>query len=95
MALGKAILASGVGGIRELIDAEETGILFEPGDIDDFCRQAERLLNDPALRQKLGQQARTKACQEKDWRTIVRFYEPAYAAALENAKRRNRPNPVR
>jgi glycosyltransferase involved in cell wall biosynthesis len=88
MALGKAILGSNVGGIRELIDAEMTGILFEPGDIEDFCRQSERLLKDPALRQKLGHQARTKACEEKDWKTVVRLYEPAYAAARVNAKRR-------
>lgn len=88
MALGKAILGSNVGGIRELIDAEATGILFEPGDIEDFCRQSERLLRDPALRQKLGHQARTKACEEKDWKTVARLYEPAYAAARVNAKRR-------
>lgn len=86
MALGKAILGSNVGGIRELIDSEKTGILFEPGDIGDFCRQAERLLNDAALRQQLGQQARTKACEEKDWKTVARLYEPAYAAACENAQ---------
>ena len=91
MALGKAILASNVGGIRELIDSEKTGILFEPGDIEDFCRQSERLLKDPALRQKLGRQARTKACEEKDWTMIARLYEPAYAAARENAKRARRP----
>ncbi len=88
MALGKAILGSNVGGIRELIDAETTGILFEPGDIEDFCRQSERLLKDPALRQKLGHQARTKACEEKDWKTVARLYEPVYAAARENAKGR-------
>jgi len=87
MALGKAILGSNVGGIRELIDAELTGILFEPGDIEDFCRQSERLLKDPALRQKLGQQARTKACEEKDWKTVAQLYEPAYAAARANARK--------
>jgi len=87
MALGKAILGSNVGGIRELIDAEKTGILFEPEDIEDFCRQAGRLLNDPTLRHQLGQQARTKACEEKDWKTVARLYEPAYAAARENCKR--------
>jgi glycogen synthase len=87
MALGKAILGSNVGGIRELIDAEKTGILFEPEDIEDFCRQAARLLDDLTLRHQLGQQARKKACEEKDWKTVARLYEPAYAAARENYKR--------
>jgi glycogen(starch) synthase len=87
MALGRAILGSNVGGIRELIDAEKTGILFEPEDIEDFCRQAARLLNDQTLRDQLGLQARAKACEEKDWKTVARLYEPAYAAARENCKR--------
>jgi glycogen(starch) synthase len=91
MALGKAILGSNVGGIRELIDPENTGILFEPGDIEDFCRQAERLLSDPDLRQRLGQQARTKVREEKDWKMVARLYEPAYAAAREGAKRSGPP----
>lgn len=91
MALGKAILGSNVGGIRELIDPENTGILFEPGDIEDFCRQAERLLSDPDLRRKLGQQARTKVREEKDWKMVARLYEPAYAAARESAKKSGSP----
>lgn len=91
MALGKAILGSNVGGIRELVDAENTGILFEPGDIDDFCRQAARLLSDPDLRQILGNQARTKMCQEKDWKSIARLYEPAYAAARQHARKSASP----
>jgi len=89
MALGKAILGSGVGGIRELIEPEVTGLLFEPGNIEDFCRQASRLLQQPDLRRKLGEQAREKCLQEKDWKTVVRRYEGVYESAIRNARARS------
>lgn len=87
MALGKAILGSNVGGIRELVDDGKTAVLFEPGDIEDFCRAATRLLGDPSLRDELGRQAREIVCKEKDWRTVANLYRQAYAVAVENKKK--------
>jgi len=86
MALGKAILGSDVGGIRELIEPEITGIVFKPGNAQDFEAQAIRILSDSRLRQALGESARRKVIAEKDWKTVVRAYEPAYAAAIRNRK---------
>jgi glycogen(starch) synthase len=86
MALGKAILASGVGGIRELIRTEKTGLLFEPEDIEDFCQKATRLLDEPQLRYGLGESARQQVSQEKDWKTIALAYEKIYAAASRNVR---------
>ena len=37
MSLKKAVLASNVGGHRELVEHERTGLLFQPEDIADFC----------------------------------------------------------
>lgn len=89
MALGKAVLASSVGGIRELIVNDETGMLFEPENIGDFCRQATRLLQDPALRTRLGDRARQAICVDKDWKTLVCRYEGVYDSAIRNFQRRN------
>lgn len=88
MALGKAILASGVGGLRELISSDVTGVLFEPGDTEDFCRQASRLLQDPNLRNRLGTQARDKVVAEKDWKSVARIYNRVYDAAIQNVRAR-------
>jgi glycosyltransferase involved in cell wall biosynthesis len=88
MALGKAILGSGVGGIRELIDPDVTGVLFEPGNVADFCEKARRLLRDENLRRALEQNARSKMSREKDWGDLVRVYEAVYDAAVRNARRR-------
>jgi glycogen(starch) synthase len=88
MALGKTILGSNVGGIRELVDPGETGLLFEPESIPDFCEKTADLFNSPALREQLGQRAREKTSKERDWQTIAGLYEPAYSAAQKNAAQR-------
>ena len=87
MALGKTILASAVGGHRELIEPEVTGALFDPENVEDFCLQATRLLLDPNL-SCLGEQARKTISKEKDWKLVARGYEHVYDAALQNARSR-------
>lgn len=88
MALGKPILASDVGGIRELIEHEKTGLLFRADDVDDFARQARRLINDSRLRQSLAASARQTAIEEKDWKVVVRRYEDVYRFAIAQHHRR-------
>ncbi len=82
MALGKPILGSDVGGIRELIDDERTGLLFRAEQVDDFCRQARRLISDAGLRRTLSAAARGNALEEKDWKILVRRYEDVYRFAI-------------
>ena len=89
MALGKAILGSGVGGIRELIEPETTGLLFEPGNIDEFCGQASRLLRQPDLRRTFGAHARERCVRERDWKIVVRRYEDVYESAIQNTRARS------
>jgi glycosyltransferase involved in cell wall biosynthesis len=82
MAQGKAVLGSDVGGIRELVEPEETGLLFNPDDIDDFCKQATRLLADPDLRQRLGERGRQAILRKWDWKLLARQYDAVYEAAI-------------
>jgi glycosyltransferase involved in cell wall biosynthesis len=77
-AQAKAILGSDVGGIRELVKAEETGLLFDPDNIEDFCRQATRLLLDAELRRRLGKSGRELILRERDWKLLGRSYETVY-----------------
>lgn len=63
---GVVVVASRVGGIPELVTHEETGLLCEPGDIDDFARQLARLAADPALRNDLAGRARRQSEMEED-----------------------------
>lgn len=81
MALGRAVLGSSVGGIRELVKHEQTGLLFNPEDVDDFCKQASRFIDDSSLRQKLAQQGREMVLREKDWKQIAKSYSDIYEFA--------------
>ncbi len=85
MALGKAVLASAVGGHRELITPEVTGLLFEPENTEDFCRNASRLMQDASLR-GLGEKARAMISQQRDWNQIVPVCNEIYRAALANTR---------
>lgn len=57
MALGKPLVASNVGGLREQVADGHNGLLYTAGDIDGLVVQLERLADAPA-RQALGRTAR-------------------------------------
>jgi glycogen synthase len=78
MSLKKAVLASDVGGHRELVEHGDTGLLYRPEDVADFCFQAERLIADPQLRQQLGERGREMVLRDKDWKVLARRYQEIY-----------------
>jgi PEP-CTERM/exosortase A-associated glycosyltransferase len=82
MAMGKAILASDVGGHKELIDHGRTGCLFAAGSVDDLVAQSVRLANDSALRTKLGEAGRKFVAEERSWEKLNRRYVQLYNNAL-------------
>ena len=91
MAQGKPVLASAVGGIRELVQHEQTGLLFDPENLDDFCRQAKRLIEQKSLREQMAHRAREWTLQEKEWKVVARGYEAVYEfASLARAQGKTR-----
>lgn len=67
MAAGRAIVASHVGQIPELVKHGETGLLVRPGDASDLALAIERLASDPYLRERLGAQARQDVLRSHRW----------------------------
>jgi len=59
MAQSKPIIATGVGGVPDLV-TEDVGILVPPDDIAAMVNAMVRLANDSDLRQRLGSAARKK-----------------------------------
>jgi glycosyltransferase involved in cell wall biosynthesis len=57
MGLGKAIVAPRQENIEELLDNGRNAILFDPGDVKGLARALAALVNDPALKSKMGQNA--------------------------------------
>ncbi|MBF0450560.1 MAG: glycosyltransferase family 4 protein [Candidatus Magnetomorum sp.] len=58
MAAGIPVIASHIDGVKELIQDETSGLLFEAGNVAHLARQLERLKNNPCLRHTLGTSGR-------------------------------------
>lgn len=78
MAAGSAILSSDQGGMPELINDEENGLLARNGDPASYISGLEKLIEDRALRQRLGEAARKTILQsytdDKIARTSIEYY---------------------
>jgi N-acetyl-alpha-D-glucosaminyl L-malate synthase BshA len=76
------VIASNVGGLPEVIDHGENGMLCELGDTDSMAESAIELLRDEAYRKEMGRKAREKVekCFTAD--IIVPQYEEFYREVL-------------
>jgi glycosyltransferase involved in cell wall biosynthesis len=84
MAMGKAIVASDLEQIGEVLEHGRTGWLVSPGDVEALADGLERLIGDRGLRDALGSAARSEALARYTWRehtrrTIDRLHEIAGA----------------
>jgi glycosyltransferase involved in cell wall biosynthesis len=86
-AAGKPIVASDIGGLRDIVADGETGILVPPDDRLALGAAMRRLGRDAELRQRLGAAAKERAATFSPEAIVPRF-EEAYELAI--AKRRQR-----
>ena len=56
----KAVIGTRAGGIPEIIEDGRSGLLVPPRDPEELARAIQRLVDDPALRQRLGEEARRR-----------------------------------
>jgi starch synthase len=96
MACETAVVASAVGGIKEVVVDGETGFLvpleqmqttpFEPVDPVKFSRDLAEIINllmaDPALCKKFGQAGRQRAVDKFSWASIAAETKKMYESLL-------------
>jgi len=83
MGAGIPVIASRIGGLQFTVLDGSTGLLFEPGNVGELAQQIERLLNDPELRQRMGDAGRERFEQHYTWDVILkRFYLPLLGAPI-------------
>ena len=82
MSYGRAVVASDVGGLRDLVRDEETGLVVPPRDPDALRAAIHRLLADAELRARLGAAAREHVRGLCDWRRITEATVAVYRSAL-------------
>jgi glycosyltransferase involved in cell wall biosynthesis len=95
MALGKAVVASNVGQIAEVIQDGHSGMLVEPGNASQLGITLVTLLQDAGLRRKLGDRARRITTEQHSWTSRAHKLEQAFRAALaEHAQTGRRSLPT-
>lgn len=71
---GLPVIASNVGGIPEIISHNETGRLFEPGDIDALANELSYLLSNPDERARLGRNLKKHVNDNFSWEKTYKKY---------------------
>jgi glycosyltransferase involved in cell wall biosynthesis len=81
MGAGRAVIASRVAGIPDVVTDGADGILVPPGDAAALAAAMARLARDAALRRRLGDAARKTVERRLSWERAALTFEESYAAA--------------
>jgi glycogen(starch) synthase len=78
MASGKALVASDVGGHKEMVAHNRTGVLFRAGDAEDLARAILSVMNDADLQRRLRENGPRYVAEHRLWSSVVPGYESVY-----------------
>lgn len=82
MASARPVVATEVGGVADVVEHERTGLLVRAGDAAAFAQATLRLLDDPALGERLGREARSRALARYGSDRLVRDVRQLYDELL-------------
>jgi PEP-CTERM/exosortase A-associated glycosyltransferase len=86
MAQGCVVAATDIGGHREMIRDQATGVLFPPSDPEALARIVGELLSSPGRWPALRESARRYIEEERSWARSVARYLPVYERLLGGAR---------
>jgi glycosyltransferase involved in cell wall biosynthesis len=82
MAAGKPVIATRVGAVPKVINAERTGLLLEPGDVGGLASAILRLLSDPKLARQLGENGCEHVVRNFSAEAMAKGYVAKYQQVL-------------
>jgi glycosyltransferase involved in cell wall biosynthesis len=82
MACARPVIAARTGGLPEVVRDGETGYLVAPGDAGALAEHIGALIDDAALRQRLGAAGRAWALEMFTWEKVVERVVECYERAL-------------
>jgi len=82
MAMGLPCVTTRVGAADEMIAAGESGLLVEPGDHVALMGAIHRLVDDPALRGRLGRRARMSVSERYGIGSVVKRISATYRSIV-------------
>jgi glycosyltransferase involved in cell wall biosynthesis len=83
MSMGLPVVATNVGGVKEAVLHERTGLLSARSDVAQFTANVEKLGRDPALRQQYGEMALSHYAQNFTADRMVNELELIYRDMVE------------
>jgi hypothetical protein len=88
MMFAKPVVGCAVGGMREIVVEDVTGLLAEPGDVDSLTRCLRRLVCNTDLRRSLGEGARRRYLDRYELSSVTRSAIDAYRGVVERHRAR-------
>ncbi len=82
MSMAKAVVMSDVGGQREMVDHDRTGLVHRKDDVDSLTNELSRLVRSRAMREQLGRAARQWVCDQRSWSANAATVAGVYRSLL-------------
>ncbi len=76
------VIASRVGGIPDIVEDGESGLLVPPGDVDALAAAVRRVRDAPALARRLGEAGRRRLREQFSWPAIVQRWLDVYTGLV-------------
>ncbi len=86
MSYGKAVVASDIDGMKEVVTDGLNGLIFKKDAPDDLSRKILSLLSNKSLTGKLGEAAWQKMATNYSWENIAHHTKAIYEELLDNTK---------
>jgi glycosyltransferase involved in cell wall biosynthesis len=83
MTMARAIVCSEVGDLTKAVVDGETGLTVPPGDPHALALALERVLSDPKLAERLGNEGRRRLLEGSSWEVVAKRVEHALGEPFE------------
>jgi glycosyltransferase involved in cell wall biosynthesis len=87
MGYGKPVIATSAGGIVDIVQDGETGLLAQPGDADSLAAKILFAMDEPERMDEIARRGTVFADEAFGWDTIVKLLRNVYDAAVQRRSR--------
>ncbi len=88
---GKPVIGGRIPAVKEVVVDGETGLLVDPGSTAELASAIRRLLDDPGLAGRLGENGRRELERRFSWGQVVVRVERVYEGLLADKTTAGRP----
>jgi glycosyltransferase involved in cell wall biosynthesis len=86
MAASRPVIATRVGSLPEVVRDNVTGLLVEPGSVEDLAAALVHLAKNAGLRKRMGERARTRAQEDFSLELMIERTLAVYDDCLNNPR---------